>query len=689
MDLRCARCGTVRPVEAGTLRPVAAAACPVCAFTALVPELAAREPGLLDSGAPKPGAPKPWVVQTSDGRARAFPDLSTLQRAIFDREVGREDFVLRQNAIPRRLGTFGELAPTFAELDAPHRPLEVTPPYGVPVRALRPPPRSRPEPTSSRTLRPGGELAPDSVDDRSTGRSTDEGVGPPSLPFEGDPAILDPAIPPPPRAPASGFGTLPPRAASESPRLPSSRPAAILARRVRTEPPRGQAKRGRVALRTRRSILPPIGTIPPMRHPALTSASTTGGVLAEATEAPPVEPGGRPRGVFLVLAFALAALAVVVAPRLLDGAAPRPATVGVPTSTPDDERTRGQRAYDAGLAALAAFDLDTADEELVRASALLPDDPGPRRARAEAAILRAEIAWLAVRLVPADAVERRELARLRWRDLAGRARRLVEAAVDDDRDRDPAARILRVDALRIDGAEVAARDAASALERERPAALYAAAVIDATLDPKAESILERLEKSAAEPRVEPRALAALAWIATVRDDRVAADRALARLSQRARPHPLLAELRAFAAGRAKDEIIETLAPLAAGGPKSARSTTPADLLRRADRAAKAGDRSTARALLGRILSDAPNDVEALAALAELDVAAGDHARARQRFIHALEGSPSYLPALLGLADLAWARGERAEARRRYAEIRDSFPIGTYPPRVRARADESP
>jgi hypothetical protein len=48
-----------------------------------------------------------------------------------------------------------------------------------------------------------------------------------------------------------------------------------------------------------------------------------------------------------------------------------------------------------------------------------------------------------------------------------------------------------------------------------------------------------------------------------------------------------------------------------------------------------------------------------------------------------------LPALLGVADTQFAMGNQAAAQRAYKDIADRFPEGTYPDRVKTRAEPSP
>src|SRR6185295_7824498 len=86
--------------------------CMACGNTFLVTRPA---PGALV----EPDSPPPaeWLLETSDGQAHRFRNLTSLQKWIIERKVTREDRISRTGHAWRRLGEIVELEPFFDVVD--------------------------------------------------------------------------------------------------------------------------------------------------------------------------------------------------------------------------------------------------------------------------------------------------------------------------------------------------------------------------------------------------------------------------------------------------------------------------------------------------------------------------------------------------------------------------------------------
>jgi tetratricopeptide (TPR) repeat protein len=112
------------------------------------------------------------------------------------------------------------------------------------------------------------------------------------------------------------------------------------------------------------------------------------------------------------------------------------------------------------------------------------------------------------------------------------------------------------------------------------------------------------------------------------------------------------------------------------------------LLQQAESAKATHDYDRARALYSSALAQNSSDSEALAGLGDVNHAMHDLAGAASYYKRALAANPVYLPALVGLGDVEWESGDKDEAQKTYRDITDRFPDGTYPGRVKQRANES-
>jgi tetratricopeptide (TPR) repeat protein len=120
-------------------------------------------------------------------------------------------------------------------------------------------------------------------------------------------------------------------------------------------------------------------------------------------------------------------------------------------------------------------------------------------------------------------------------------------------------------------------------------------------------------------------------------------------------------------------------------PRPVSTATIADTLRQARTARNSGDTARAHDLYQQAVALSPDDADALVGLGDLARAQGKITDARAYFEHALIGTPSNVPALLGLADSLWDLDSKDQARARYAEVLRRAPTGTYPERVKDRA----
>lgn len=370
---------------------------------------------------------------------------------------------------------------------------------------------------------------------------------------------------------------------------------------------------------------------------------------------------------------------------------------------------------DAGEKALADGNVERAKESFDKASVLAERDPRLLVDVARLAAARADVAWLKTRLLPADASDEHRMTRESLTELALAAKKASDdaAAVAPD---EPASLRAKIDALRIAGE----RDAARALvgkigpSATSPESAYVLAALDvAEVEPLWSTVVERL-RSASGAETGPGRARALLVYALARSGDVAAARAeLDRLSAMSRAHPLLALLRAYterakpaprpSASVAVGAVPSSVAPIVSapfGGAPSPGdklgdkshgggaplSGDPRELVRQGDKARGKGDLDRARTLYSAALEKNPNDSEALTGIAAIAHARRDLDGARASFKRVLAINPNYMPALVGLADVEWESGDHASALKIYKDIVDRYPAGTYPARVRERAE---
>jgi tetratricopeptide (TPR) repeat protein len=400
---------------------------------------------------------------------------------------------------------------------------------------------------------------------------------------------------------------------------------------------------------------------------------------------------------------------------------------GGPAAAQADPRV--QRFVADGERALADGNLDGADVAFQKASALAERDPRVILDLARVAAAKADVFWLKLRILPADAAEEVRTTRIQFNERLAQARRAADettAAAPDD----PASSRAKIDVLRMAGERDAARSLVSKVvaQASQPETAYVLAALDlAETDPLWTTVIDRLRTAAGGEGNAGRARAALTYALARSGDAAAAKAELAKLDALSRPYPILPTLHAFleatptraavaaapAAGQpATREPIAAREATAAGKSAEASATSPAAApgvgaapvagravapasegateasggMQAAGRAIKRGDWSKARQIYEALVTRNPSDSEALAGIGDVDRAQGDPAGAIGSYKRALAVNPSYLPALLGVADTQWASGDRANAQRAYKDIVDRFPEGTYPAYAKSRAE---
>ncbi len=335
-----------------------------------------------------------------------------------------------------------------------------------------------------------------------------------------------------------------------------------------------------------------------------------------------------------------------------------------------------------GEQALVDGSLDRAQGDFDKASALAEHDPRALVGEARVAASKADVPWLKLRLLPADASEELRSTRAQLDEQAARARRRADDALAAAPN-DPRALRAKLDALRLDGQADAARDYVSRLASvaSQPETAYALAALDLARTGEARAggdtggetggtsvaAIDRLRQAAAAEGNTGRARAALVYALAKSGDIAGAKTELARLDALPRPHALLPDLHAFV--------------LRSGGVGRSAAQGAASAL-------KNGDLERAARIYQAMLTSDPTDSEALTGLGDVARLRGDSGGAIAAYRRATAANPSYLPARLGLADVEWAHGDRESAVRDYAGIEDRFPSGTYPAYVMQRAEGS-
>ncbi len=410
----------------------------------------------------------------------------------------------------------------------------------------------------------------------------------------------------------------------------------------------------------------------------------------------------------------IVALVLLLAAGVLGWAVARPYVMARNASAAAQLDPRAETFLAAGEKAIADGDLQQAQENLDKASALAESDPRVRLDQARVATAQADIPWLKLKLLPVAAADELRTTKAQLDDEVARASRLADAAVASAPDSGPASRV-KIDALRLAGQQEAARGLVAKVigQASQPETAYVLAALDlAEPEPLWTTVLDRLRLAAAGEERAGRARAALVYALARSGDVSGARAELAKLDALARPYPLSPDLHALvektpakpdagaeAAPAARAPV--AAAPQAAAQPPAAQPAAapapaapagdgvPSDsraAMQLASQAYKKADFGRAEQIYQAIVTRNPSDSEALAALGDVARAQGDLQGAIANYKRAIAVNPSYLPALLGLADTEWASGDRPGAVRGYGDIVDRFPEGTYPAYVKQRVD---
>ncbi|MEO8798677.1 MAG: zinc-ribbon domain-containing protein [Polyangiaceae bacterium] len=442
--------------------------------------------------------------------------------------------------------------------------------------------------------------------------------------------------------------------------------------------------------------------LPPATRPVRRVASFDDEIEPLPASAPPGRVGG-----WLITAMLLLLVggfcAYIARPYLQKGVKP------AASAQPLDPRT--QQFLAAGEAALLQGDLDLAKESFDKASALAENDPRVLLPVARLATIRADVPWLKQRLLsPAGATltaaQQADMTanKAQLDELSAKAKKASDELIAVSPD-DAAALRVRVDALRIAGERDAARALVGkvATNASQPDTAYVLGALDlAELDPPWSVVLERLRTAAAGEAGLGRARAALAYALARSGDVSQARQEADRLAGLAHPPPLVAPLRAYieASAGARDGGVVAAIPTSVdvnklptaspgegtgGGGGGGLSSDPRVMLSQADAARQKKEYSRARTLYEAALAKNASDSEALAGLGDVSHDERDLQSAQGFYKRAIDANPTFMPALIGEADVTWELNDRASAQKQYKEITERFPEGSYPARVKQRA----
>ena len=334
---------------------------------------------------------------------------------------------------------------------------------------------------------------------------------------------------------------------------------------------------------------------------------------------------------------------------------------------------------------LADFDAAIIDGDLDRASLLadklgvLADkDPRVLVRQARVAVVKADRAWLAERLVASDAGVAAVLtddaaAQPTLSALSAKANALTLDALAAAPE-DMQAILARIDALRIAGTpdETDALALHVIAKRTEPDVAYTLGARDfAAAKPQLVAnpppgLVDLQIAAAANPRLaRPQAL--LAFLLANRGELDAAREMAKGLETPAHPNPLLEPLRAYIASRP---------PAATPSSTNRTSYVTAPVSHPTD-TAEPPDEPTPVA--------PPLSPAQLVAAGDAARAKGDRGAAQTFYTRALASAPGNYAALLGLADIEWETGSRSKAVTHYTQIKERFP--NAPPRVQERLSQ--
>lgn len=552
-------------------------------------------------------APERWLVRTVDGRELEFTALRELQGAIAHARITRDDVLSRGGSRPRRLGSIAELEPFFSGAIVPNAP----PNTSWPVRSRVPTPTGLGGPTTAAYRTEGSVAIP-----LPTGPGHSAVQSPIAVPAPGAsgaapvqrPAMVAtlpgvvvppgnaPAVPTTqrmperPRAEPAGAGSGPmfagaaadmgaPRSVpDDAPTLPRgvsmqeiedlavTQPGAQAVAppdvERASEPPRAEGRRAPDPLfdpaRRERADVGRSSTEPISAPATPTPADMRASFTDEAAYTDPrfssmssSKQTGRVRWIgAVVVVGVLVFLGSTVGLRFFS-TGPKPAPDASAAPGTDDERVA--RFLQAADTSLLAGDLEGAKEQIDKASGVAEDDPRVALAAARLSVVRADLAWLRVRLLPRDAPDL-AAAEAEASSAAERVRTATERAGRAAAD-DPVVARLRVDAARLGGDTAGARKLlaqAPAVSAQPDAAVSLAALDLGEDQPEWRTVIERLRAAAGREQGLGRARALLVY-ALARSEAVADARSeLDRMAAASHPLPVVGALRAYLERTGKD-----------------------------------------------------------------------------------------------------------------------------------------
>lgn len=601
-----------------------------------------------------------WTVRHADQREQVFLSLRELQRALRTKEVDRDAWLAKGDGAFRPIASIAELAP-FVDPKQPPRPVLGSDPPPL-ASALPPPPPPPPKPDrrslppmKAEEARPSRPPLPSSPPMRSRFNTLrpDEAVPPPPVPSVGPPA------------PGRG-GTLRPRP---------------------VDPQAASSAQNWAPAEFSSPIPAPTAPVRSSWNPESSAprSSDASSLLVPAVE------GRRRVGGWIVAVILLAGVSALGFVWLR----PRLAGETKPAQVETDPRIAG--LVTAGEAALADGNWDVAKENFDKASLLADKDPRVLTGLARLLTTQADQAWLKMKLLPSDAVDERRVTEAQLKDTSARAKVAAERAREASSNDATAQRVM-VDALRIAGDVDQARKEASKLAAtagDRDAA-YVLAALDLAEGPPNDMVLERLRLASSSDAVGARARVALTYALALLGDGANARAELDKVASLPRPPAVLPALRAYVESRkakGKPEVVLSAAKLvdsgfasSAGSGRGGDALDGRSLLAQAETAYRKGQYAKAKSLYLDALQRNPRDSEALSGLGDVSRAQRDLGGAVDAYRRALSVNPGFLPANIGQADCEWDMGDQSTASKHYREIVDRYPEGSYPARVRARAE---
>jgi predicted Zn finger-like uncharacterized protein len=530
MDVRCDRCGTEYEFDDALVSERGTSVkCTTCGHQFKV--FRPRVEGAV---------PEQWVIRAADGRELVFHSLRELKAGIMARQVVRTDRIARGTGPVRALGSIPELTSFFDDAERASRTgqpstARVPTPLGLGAQ----PAASSQERGSGRTIH-GVPPSPHSVSPAS--------LPPPSAEPE-PPTARKPAASAPPGSYAPGshaLGSHAPGSHAPGSHSPGSHappayhepPAPQPPAPALVEPPRGEPQAG-----------PDAAFDQYFRDSTTNTDQRFSGDMLEDPTAVGRTRGGAGRWVVAVVV--LGTLGVIGGAMgkqfLVNNEASRTQTT--PSAAPDG---RVKELLLLGDRAMAEGDLEGAQENLVKASAIAENDPRVQVGLSRLWAMRADVAWLRLKVLPASATDARNVARRELTDASARAKKSADRAAESAPDESSVTRV-KVDALRLLEDRGVARALAPRLAPTgtQPETAYVLAALDLGESPPPwKSVIERLQLASTAESLPGRARAALVYALAQSGDVASARAELDRMASASRPYPLVPDLRAMLASAA-------------------------------------------------------------------------------------------------------------------------------------------